>query len=106
MSSEIERVYEELNRPSAAKLKIALTKEGIAFDAKDIEKLTRQDTGRQLLAPTYKYDGKIVSTDINERWVADVIDFTSNPLKKWRKIHSSCAGHLLAQILCKSASAK
>ena len=82
MSSEIERIYEELNRPSAAKLKIALKKEGIAFDAKDIEKLTRQDTGRQLSAPRQQYKGKIVATDINERWAADLIDYTSTPSKK------------------------
>ena len=81
MSSDIERIYEELNRPSAAKLKVALKREGIAFDAKDIEKLTRQDTGRQLLAQTYKYNGKIVSTHINERWAADLIDYTSSPSK-------------------------
>ena len=82
MSNEIERIYEELNRPSAAKLKIALKKEGVAFDTKDIEKLTRQDTGRQLLAPRQQYKGKIVATDINERWAADLIDYTSTPSKK------------------------
>ena len=81
MSSDIERIYEELNRPSAAKLKIALKNADIPFDAKDIEKLTRQDTGRQLLAPTYKYTGKIVSTHQNERWAADLIDYTSTPSK-------------------------
>ena len=82
MSNEIERIYEELNRPSAAKLKVALKKEGVAFDAKDIQKLTRQDTGRQLLAPRQQYKGKIVATDINERWAADLIDYTSTPSKK------------------------
>ena len=82
MASELERIYEELNRPSAAKLKIALKREGIEFDAKDIEKLTRQDTGRQLLAPRQQYKGKIVATDINERWAADLIDYTSTPSKK------------------------
>ena len=82
MSSEIERVYEELNRPSAAKLKIALKKEGIDFKAKDIDALTRQDTGRQLLASRAQYKGKIVATDINERWAADLIDYTSNPSPK------------------------
>ena len=82
---EIQRVYEELNRPSAAKLKIALKNQGIAFDAKDIEKLTRQDTGRQLLAPTYNYKGKIVATDINERWAADIIDYTSTLPKRVAK---------------------
>ena len=85
MDSEINRIYEELNRPSAAKLKIALKKEGIDFKANDIEKLTRQDTGRQLLAPTYKYTGKIVSTHMNERWAADLIDYTSSPSKKGAK---------------------
>ena len=82
MSSEIERIYEELNRPSAAKLKIALKKEGIDFKAKDIDALTRQETGRQLLASRAQYKGKIVATDINERWAADLIDYTSNPSKK------------------------
>ena len=82
MASEIERIFEELNRPSAAKLKIALKKEGVAFATKDIDALTRADTGRQLLAPREQYKGKIVATDINERWAADLIDYTSNPSKK------------------------
>ena len=81
MASEIERIYEELNRPSAAKLKIALKKEGVAFATKDIDALTRADTGRQLLAPRQQYKGKIVATDINERWAADLIDFTSTSSK-------------------------
>ena len=67
MDPEIERIYEELNRPSAAKLKVALKKAGVTFAAKDIDALTRQDTGRQLLAPRQQYKGKIVATDINER---------------------------------------
>ena len=79
--SEIQRVYEELNRPSSAKLKQALKTEGIPFNAKQIDDLTRRETGRQLLAPTYKYTGKIVATDINERWAADLIDYTSTPSK-------------------------
>ena len=82
MDSEIKHIYEELTRPSAAKLKIALKKEGIDLKAKEIDALTRQDTGRQLLASRAQYKGKIVATDINERWAADLIDYTSNPSKK------------------------
>lgn len=82
MASEIERISEELNRPSAAKLKVALKKAGVAFAAKDIHVLTRKDTGRQLLAPRQQDKGKIVATDIDERWAADVIDYTSPPSKK------------------------
>ena len=82
MAPENECIYEELNRPSAAKLKIALKKEGVAFAAKDIDALTRKDMGRQLLAPRAHYKGKIVATDINERWAADLLDYTSNPSKK------------------------
>ena len=82
MASEIERIFEELNRPSAAKLKVALKKAGVAFAAKDIDVLTRKDTGRQLLAPRQQYKGKIVATDIDERWAADAIDYTSTPSKE------------------------
>ena len=34
---EIQRVYEELNRPSAAELNIALHNQGIDVDAKEME---------------------------------------------------------------------
>ena len=61
---------------------MALKKAGVAFAAKDIDALTRQDTGRQLLAPRQEYKGKIVATDIDERWAADLIDYTSSPSKK------------------------
>ena len=84
MNARIKEIYEELNRPSAAKLKQALKAQNIPIskeDAKQIDVLTRKDTGKQLIAPRAQYKGKITSTGINERWAADLIDYTANPSK-------------------------
>ena len=77
----IELVYEELNRPSLAKLKTVLRKRGIEFTPSQLESLAKTDTGRQLLAPQQQYKGRIFSDGINDRWAADLSDFTACPDK-------------------------
>ena len=51
MDPEIERIYEELNRPSAAKLKLAVKKEGIRFATNEIDTLTRKAPSSSSLRP-------------------------------------------------------
>ena len=41
----------------------------------------RGSAARQLQAPRQRYEGKIASSAINQRWAADLIDYTARPAK-------------------------
>ena len=81
----VEEVFEELNFPSSQKLRRVLDSRGIAYDRKDVEKLVRREAVRQVQAPAYKFDGKIVAHDINDRWLCDLIDFTAAPSDRGKR---------------------
>ena len=74
-------MYEELNAPSATAFRKALAKKGIPARARDVEEFVKSRTERQVIAPPPKYEGHIVSFDVNHRWMADLIAFTSRPVK-------------------------
>ena len=75
----IQNIYKELNFPSSDKLKSVLKSRGIPFNSKEIDRLTREDLNRAVQGPTYKFNGKIASSGLDERWFIDLIDFTSAP---------------------------
>ena len=75
----IDAVNEELNYPSLQKLRRVLDKRGIAYNKKSLERLVKREATRQVQAPGYRYDGKIASAGIGDRWFADLIDFTAAP---------------------------
>ena len=77
--ASIEEVFEELSFPSAPRLKRVLADRGIPFNNREVDRLVRGETTRQVQAPTYKFDGKIAAADLNSRWFADLIDFTTAP---------------------------
>ena len=73
----IKKIFEELNRPSKARLATALKQRGIAYSTKDLDEVVSKSTEKQLQAPAYNYKGKITSTGQNERWAIDTIDLGS-----------------------------
>merc|ERR1712155_163237 len=77
--TSVESVFEELKFPIAPRHKQVLSARGIPFNASEVDRLVRGETTRQVQAPTYKFDGKIASSDLNSRWFADLIDFTAAP---------------------------
>ena len=77
--TSIEEVFEELNFPSASRLKRVLDARGIPYNTRDLERLVRGETTRQVQQPRYKFDGKIATADLNNRWFADLIDFSAAP---------------------------
>jgi len=82
MSAEqLAEIYETLNFPSASVFRKALARQGISAAAKDVDEFVASRTERQIIAPPPKYTGAIVSFDVNHRWMADVISFTSRPVK-------------------------
>ena len=77
--ASIEAVFEELNFPSAPRLKRVLADRGIPFNNREVDRLVRGETTRQVQAPTYKFDGKIAASRLYSRFFADLIDFTAAP---------------------------
>ena len=80
-AAEIAELYEELNFPSATVFHKALRRRGIPARLKDIEEFVASRSERQVIAPGPKFTGNIVSFDVNHRWAADLIAFTSRPAK-------------------------
>jgi len=78
---ELAALYEELNAPSAIAFRKALAKRGIPARARDVEEFVKSRTERQVIAPPPKYKCHIVSFGVNHRWMADLIAFTSRPVK-------------------------
>jgi hypothetical protein len=81
----IQEVFEELNFPSAPKLKRVLDSRGIQYERGQIEKLVKGETVRQVQAPTYRFDGKIAAHDLHDRWFCDLIDFTAAPSDRGKR---------------------
>ena len=77
--STIEEVYRELNFPSKRKLALALHARRIPFTGEQLEELTRTSSVRQIFGPPPKYEGKVTSAHMNERWQADLANMTSKP---------------------------
>ena len=71
----VEAVFEELNFPSAPRLKRVLSARGIPFNASDVDRIVRGEATRQVQAPTYKFDGKIAASRLHSRWFAGLVDF-------------------------------
>ena len=75
---EILEIFEDLNFPSATKLRAALLKKGFKARIKDVEQCVKSQTPTQLFAKAPTYRGKIIASRPNERWVLDFIDFPRN----------------------------
>ena len=78
-ADEILELYDELNFPSAPKLRAALLKKGFRARIKDVEAFVKAQTPTQLCAKGPKYRGHIISSRVNERWAIDFIDLHAEP---------------------------
>ena len=83
---DIQRVFDELNAPSASKLLAALRAEGLKADRREVNAFVARQSVRQVQAPRYKFDGKIAADGINDRWFCDLIDFTAAPTDGGRSV--------------------
>ena len=87
MNDAVRDLFEELNRPSAQRLKQVLRQRGIPYDDATVRAVVSQSTEKQLQAPAYKYQGKIPGgTGPNARWAIDTINLTSRPSKGYKYI--------------------
>ena len=75
----LDDLWEELAAPSAIAFTRALARRGIRARVKDVEAFMSSKSERQISAPGVKFTGKIVAHYEDDRWVADLINYTSRP---------------------------
>ena len=85
-ADEILEIFEDLNYPSASKLRAALLKKGYKARLKDVESFVKSQAPTQLFAKAPKYRGKIIASRPNDRWVMDFIDFSAEPSGNFKYI--------------------
>ena len=76
---EIQKVFDDLNAPSAKKLFAVLRSRGSVASWKTVDEFVKKQSVRQVQAPRYGFTGKISADSIGDRWFADLIDFTAAP---------------------------
>jgi hypothetical protein len=69
----------ELGYPSADKLWKAAIRRKLPVTKPDVREFVKSQSARQVLAARPQYDGKVVASKLNERWAADLIDYTATP---------------------------
>ena len=94
-------LYRELNFPSARVFFRVLQKRRIPVRLKNVEEFVRSRSERQVMAGLPKYEGKIISFDVNDRWAAYLIAFTSCPAKgaDWTYTHVSLVQDIFSRFL-------
>ena len=75
----LSELAKNLGYPGVEKLYRAAEREHIFVTRPQVAAFVRAQGQRQVLAPRPKYSGKIVATKINDRWAADLIDYTARP---------------------------
>ena len=75
----LKELSKELGYPSGEKLWRAAERRQLDVTKTQVFDFARSQGQRQVLASRPKYNGKIVATRINDRWAADLIDYTAKP---------------------------
>ena len=86
LREEIRAVAKELSYPSAPKLRAALVRRGIRASLEEVRDYTRGLVSRQVFQRVPTTFGKILAYRPNERWAADLIDFTASPDGDFRHV--------------------
>jgi hypothetical protein len=76
---QVKELSQELGYPSANKLWAEVRKRGIQVSRMDVLRLVRSQGMRQVFRARPKYEGRITAVEINDRWVADLIDYNAQP---------------------------
>ena len=75
----LKALSKDLGYPSGDKLWRAVERKGLQVTRPEVLAYARAQGQRQIFAARPKYNGKIVGTRINDRWAADLIDYTTKP---------------------------
>ena len=76
---QLKELAKELGYPGVEKLWRAAERRNLPLKRAQVAQFVQSQGQRQVFAPRPKYDGKIVGTRINDRWAADLIDYTARP---------------------------
>jgi len=84
----LNNLWEELAAPSAAAFLKALRIRGIQAREADVREFVSSKSERQVLAPAPKFSGKVTAFHENDRWAADLINYTNRPVTKDNKTYT------------------
>jgi len=76
---EVRELSQQLGHPSAQKLWTEVQRRNIAVSRKQVFEFAQAHPARQVLQPRPITHGKIVATEIHDRWAADLIDYNARP---------------------------
>ena len=76
---QLPALNKELGYPAANKLYAAAQRAGIRVTIKQVQEFVSKQNVRQVFHKLPPSNGRIVASDINDSWVADLIDYTSRP---------------------------
>jgi len=82
MADKLLEIYDELNYPGTKAFLKELRKRGIPAREKDVRDFIQAQPEQQILAAGPTYGGHIYAATLDSRWVADLIDYTSQPVGK------------------------
>ena len=77
----LNKLFADLGFPSPAVFHKTLNKRGIPITMKKAKEFAASRSERQKLSAPPKYEGRIVSFNINHKWATDLISFVSRPAK-------------------------
>ena len=76
---QLKELAKELGQPGADKLWQEAQRRNLQVTRKEVTAYVRTLGSRQIFQARPKYDGKIVATEINNRWAADIVDYNARP---------------------------
>jgi len=76
---QLKELAKELGQPGAEKLWQEAQRRSLPVTRKEVQAYVRTLGSRQVFQARPKYEGKIAATEINDRWVADLIDYNARP---------------------------
>jgi Integrase core domain len=76
---DLPELAKTLGYPGVEKLWRAAERRNLPVTRHEVAAFVRAQGQRQVFAKRAKYEGKIVATQIDDRWAADLIDYTSRP---------------------------
>ena len=76
---QLKELAKELGQPGADKLWQEAQRRNLPLTRKDVAAYVRSLGSRQVFQPRPRHEGKIVATEINDRWAADIIDYNARP---------------------------
>ena len=79
-TDQLTALWEELGAPSAKSFRFALANRGISIPAADLRKFEVLQGERQVAQPGNRFSGKVTAFYEDDRWAADVINYTSKPV--------------------------